>query len=185
MPQVPPRRDEGPVAGSGGRAAILVVDDNRANLVAMQALLASLDLEVTTAQSGEAALKELLQRDFAVVLMDVQMPGLDGFETTELIRQRDRSRHTPIIFVTAIFTDRESARRAYALGALDFVTKPFDDSLLEAKVAALVAHYRQAAIIEQQAEALRAKQREADRAHVAREAAEAANRAKDEFLAML
>jgi signal transduction histidine kinase len=167
------------------RPAVLVVDDNQANLTAMEAVLASLDVDVTKAASGEDALKHLLQQDFAVVLMDIQMPGLDGFETTELIRQRDRTRHTPIIFVTAIFTDDNSAQRAYALGALDFIRKPFDEGVLRAKVSALVGHYRQVALIELQAEALRAKQREADREHVAREAAEAANRAKDDFLAVL
>jgi signal transduction histidine kinase len=167
------------------RPAVLIVDDNLANLVAMEALLSTLDLDVARAPSGEEALRQLLDRDFAVVLMDVQMPGLDGFETTRLIRERDRTRHTPIIFVTAIFTDGESARKAYDLGAFDFVTKPLDESILKAKVTALVGHYQQAALIDQQAEALRLKQREADREHAAREAAEAANRTKDEFLAML
>ena len=172
-------------APDGGRPAVLVVDDNRANLMAMAALLSTLDLDVTVASSGEEALRALLQRKFVVVLMDVQMPGLDGFRTTELIRQRDRTRHTPIIFVTAIFTDDASAKKAYALGALDFITKPFDEAILKAKVAALVEQYRQLDVIERQARALHAKQREADRANAAREAAEAANRAKDDFLAML
>ena len=167
------------------RPAVLVVDDNHANLVAMEALLSSLDLDIARAVSGEEALRQLLEREFAVVLMDVQMPGLDGFETTQLIRQRDRTRYTPIIFVTAIFTDDLSAHKAYDLGAFDFVTKPFDEAILKAKIAALVGHYQQKAIIERQAEALRQKQREADREHAAREAAEDANRAKDQFLAML
>jgi signal transduction histidine kinase len=167
------------------RPAVLVVDDNHANLTAMEALLSTLDLDVARAPSGEEALRQLLERDFAVVLMDVQMPGLDGFQTTQLIRQRDRTRYTPVIFVTAIFTDKGSAHKAYNLGAIDFVTKPFDEAILKAKVAALVGHYQQRAVIEQQAEALREKQRETDREHAARQAAEEANRAKDEFLAML
>src|SRR4051812_7905572 len=95
------------------RPAVLIVDDNHANLVALHAVLESLDLDVVQAASGDEALKQLLRRDFAVVLMDVQMPGLDGFETTELIRRRDRTRHTPIIFVTAIFKDREWAHKGY------------------------------------------------------------------------
>ncbi|MDB4970199.1 MAG: response regulator receiver sensor hybrid histidine kinase [Myxococcales bacterium] len=185
MSEVPARREEVLLVPEPARPAVLVVDDNHSNLVAMEALLSALDLEVAVAASGQEALKQLLRRDFAVVLMDVQMPGLDGFATTELIRQRDRCRHTPIIFVTAIFTDEASAKKAYSLGALDFVTKPFDEAILKAKVGALVGHYRQADVIERQAEALRAKQREADRANTARDAAEAANRAKDEFLAML
>ncbi|HEX8953242.1 MAG TPA: response regulator [Polyangia bacterium] len=185
MAQAQPRQEASRAGPGQRRPAILVVDDNRANLEAMSALLASMDLDVTPAPSGEDALRMLLQRDFAVVLMDVQMPGLDGFQTTELIRQRDRTRDVPIIFVTAIFTDDESAKKAYSLGAIDFLTKPFDDSVLKAKVAALIAHHRQLDVIERQAEALRLKQRETDRANAAREAAEAANRAKDEFLAML
>lgn len=183
-PDVPPRGDGAPCAACP-RPAVLVVDDNHANLVAMEALLSSLDLEVARAPSGEEALKQLLERDFAVVLMDVQMPGLDGFQTTQLIRQRDRTRFTPIIFVTAIFTDPSSARRAYELGALDFVTKPFDEAILRAKVAALVGQQRQAALIEEQAAQLRRQQLDTDREHAARAAAEAANRTKDEFLAML
>ncbi|HEY1586092.1 MAG TPA: response regulator, partial [Polyangia bacterium] len=167
------------------RPAVLVVDDNHANLIAMEALLSTLDLDVARAPSGEEALRQLLERDFAVVLMDVQMPGLDGFQTTQLIRQRDRTRYTPVIFVTAIFTDKGSAHKAYDLGAIDFVTKPFDEAVLKAKVAALIGHHQQRAIIDRQAEALREKQRETDREHAARQAAEEANRAKDEFLAML
>jgi signal transduction histidine kinase len=157
------------------RPAVLVVDDNQANLKAMEALLASLDLDVTGAGSGEEALRQMLARDFAVVLMDVQMPGLDGFETTRLIRQRDRTRYTPIIFVTAIFTDDESARRAYSLGAIDYMTKPFDDAILKAKIAAVMNQYRHIEVINRQAEALRKKQNELDEV----------TRAKDEFLAML
>ena len=167
------------------RPAVLLVDDNQANLTAMEAVLGSLDLELAKAESGDEALKHLLARDFAVVLMDVQMPGLDGFQTTELIRQRDRTRHVPIIFVTAIHTDKESVHKAYALGALDYVTKPFDEAVLKAKVAAIVDHYRQADIIALQAEALRAKEHEADREVAARRVAEQANRAKDDFLAMI
>jgi signal transduction histidine kinase len=185
MPPGASQNDQRNDALRKGRPAVLVVDDNRANLVAMEALLQSLDLDIALAGSGEDALRELLRQDFAVVLMDVQMPGLDGFKTTELIRQRDRTRHTPIIFVTAIFTDDDSAKKAYALGALDFITKPFDEQIIKAKIAALVEHHRQLDVIERQAEALREKQREADRANAAREAAEAANRAKDDFLAML
>lgn len=151
----------------------------------MEALLSSLDLDVALARSGEEALRALLQRDFALVLMDVQMPGLDGFRTTELIRQRNRTRHTPIIFVTAIFTDGASEKRAYGLGAVDFITKPFDESILKAKVAALVEHERALCVIEEHARALRAKQRDADRANAALQIAEAENRTKDDFLAML
>lgn len=167
------------------RPAVLVVDDNDANLVAMDALLSSLEVDVVRASSGEDALKNMLARDFALVLMDIQMPGLDGFQTTALIRQRDRSRHTPIIFLTAIFTDEGSAQKAYSLGAVDYLTKPLNESVLKAKVAALTNHYRQLDLIERQAVALQDKQAETEREHAARREAEAASRSKDEFLAML
>jgi signal transduction histidine kinase len=167
------------------RPAVLIVDDSNANLTALEALLSALDVDVVRAASGDDALKQVLRRDFAVVLMDVQMPELDGFQTTALIRQRDRSRHTPIIFLTAIFKDEASAKQAYALGAVDYLTKPFDDEVLKAKVAALASHYRQADLVARQAEALRSKEQEAAREHAAREVAEAENRTKDEFLAIL
>jgi signal transduction histidine kinase len=167
------------------RPAILLVDDNDANLLALQALLDDKEVELTTAHSGEDALRQLLQRDFALVLMDVQMPGLDGFQTTELIRARERSRYTPIIFVTAIFVEPEHASRAYQLGALDYMTKPFDETALKSKVRALVNSHRQADVIARQQVALRLKQEEAEREHAARQEAERANQAKDDFLAML
>jgi signal transduction histidine kinase len=167
------------------RPAVLIVDDNQANLTALDALVSALDVEVVRASSGDDALKQLLTRDFALVLMDVQMPHLDGFQTTALIRQRARTRDTPIIFLTAIFTDDASEKKAYELGAVDFMTKPFDDEILKAKVAALTAQYRQADVISRQAEALLSKEQEARREHDAREVAEAENRTKDEFLAIL
>jgi signal transduction histidine kinase len=167
------------------RPAVLIVDDNQANLTALDAMLSALDVEVVRAASGDDALKHLLSRDFAVVLMDVQMPQLDGFQTTAMIRQRDRSRHTPIIFLTAIFKDEASAKKAYALGAVDFMTKPLDEEVLKAKVAALTSQYRQTDVIGRQAEALRSKEQEAQREHAARQVAEEENRTKDEFLAIL
>lgn len=170
--------------GAAARPAVLLVDDHQSNLTALEALLSALDVEIVRATSGTEALKHILERDFAVVLMDVQMPDLDGFQTTALIRQRDRSRHTPIIFVTAIFTDEASAKKAYALGAIDYLTKPFDGDILKAKVSALAGRYR-ADVIELQAAALRAKAAEAAREHAARELAEAQNRTKDDFLALL
>ena len=96
---------------------ILVVDDNKANLIAMEAVLASLGSPVVRAQSGEEALRILLERDFALILLDVQMPLLDGFETARLIRERRRSSHTPIIFVTAHGRDENDVLAAYKLGA--------------------------------------------------------------------
>ena len=112
---------------------ILVVDDNRANLVAIQAALFGLGGRVVTASSGPEALRRLLERDFALLILDVQMPTMDGFETARLIRARQRSRHTPIIFVTAHHRDDRDVSQAYQLGAVDFLFKPIVPEILRAK----------------------------------------------------
>src|SRR5437899_10760903 len=118
-------------------ARILVVDDIAANRLALAAVLEPLGQEIVEARSGEEALKATLQTDFAVILMDVQMPVMDGFSAVELLRQRERTLYTPVIFVTA-FGDISVAARGYALGAFDFITKPLDADVLRARVGALV-----------------------------------------------
>jgi PAS domain S-box-containing protein len=118
---------------------ILLVDDRNDNLVAMQAVLAPLDCGVSTASSGEEALKALLQDDYAVILLDVQMPGLDGFETARLIKARERTREIPIIFVTAISTEPPRIHEGYAAGAVDYLFKPYDPEVLRAKVGVFLA----------------------------------------------
>ncbi|WP_239345529.1 MULTISPECIES: two-component system response regulator [unclassified Frankia] len=120
------------------RSKILLVDDRPDNLMALEAILASLDQELVTAGSGEEALKRLLVDDFAVILLDVQMPGMDGFETAHRIKQRGRTRDTPIIFLTAIDREPHHAFRGYAVGAVDYIAKPFDPWLLRAKVTVFV-----------------------------------------------
>jgi len=120
---------------------VLLVDDRNDNLVAMQAVLAPLDCGVATASSGEEALKALLQDDYAVLLLDVQMPGLDGFETARLIKARERTREIPIIFVTAISTDPPHIHEGYAAGAVDYLFKPYDPEVLRAKVGVFLALY--------------------------------------------
>src|SRR4051794_14144917 len=120
------------------RPAALLVDDQPANLVALRALLDGLGADLVTAQSGEEALDRVRERAFAVVLLDVQMGGLDGFETARLIRARPETRTTPIIFLTAYDIDRTQSERGYALGAVDFLTKPLVPVAVRAKVAALV-----------------------------------------------
>src|SRR2546423_14000116 len=105
---------------------VLLVDDRPDNLVAMQAVLGPLRCQVATAASGEEALKALLQDEYAVILLDVQMPGLDGFETARLIKARERTRGIPIIFVTAISTDPPHIHKGYAAGAVDYLFKPYD-----------------------------------------------------------
>jgi PAS domain S-box-containing protein len=118
---------------------VLLVDDRNDNLVAMQAVLAPLDCGVATASSGEEALKALLQDDYAVILLDVQMPGLDGFETARLIKARERTRDIPIIFVTAISTEQPHIHKGYAAGAVDYLFKPYDPEVLRAKVGVFLA----------------------------------------------
>src|SRR5206468_7689764 len=122
----------------GERVNILLVDDQPNNLLALEAVLEGEDRALVRAASGAEALMRILDDDFAVILMDVQMPGLDGFETAALIRERDRSRHTPIIFLTAFqSTDRQVAQ-GYALGAVDFLSKPIVPAVLRSKVAVFV-----------------------------------------------
>ncbi|WP_334665235.1 response regulator [Streptomyces cyaneofuscatus] len=115
---------------------VLVVDDQPDNLLAMTAVLETLDQELVTVSSGRDALKALLHHDdFAVIIMDVQMPGMDGYETAAHIKRRPRNRDVPIIFLTAMGIDPEHTARGYAAGAVDYISKPFDPWALRAKVA--------------------------------------------------
>ena len=116
------------------RPGILLVDDMEDNLIALEAVLASLDEPLVRARSGEEALKALLRRRFALVLLDVHMPGMDGFETAANIKRLDQTRDVPIIFLTGADDDAGYAFRGYATGAADFVRKPFDPWVLRAKV---------------------------------------------------
>jgi len=116
------------------KANILLVDDREENLTALEALLSSLDQNLVRANSGEAALKALLERDFAVILLDVVMPGMDGFETATHIKQREKTKDIPIIFLTAEGIDRHRVFRGYASRFVDYMTKPLDPWLLRAKV---------------------------------------------------
>lgn len=121
------------------RRQILIVDDVPANLVALEAALAPLQRAIVTARSGREALARLLDRDFSLVLLDVQMPGMDGFETAEMIRGRERTKHLPIIFVTAHHQDQAAVLRAYQLGAVDFLLKPIEPAILLAKASVFVS----------------------------------------------
>ncbi|HZN72362.1 MAG TPA: response regulator [Micromonosporaceae bacterium] len=122
----------------GPRAKALLVDDRRDNLIALEAMLQGLPVEAVAVESGEAALKQLLVDDFAVILLDAQMPDMDGFETASHIKRRERTRHVPIIFLTAMDRDAQLALRGYAVGAVDYLTKPFDPWVLRAKVSVFV-----------------------------------------------
>ncbi|MDX2704873.1 response regulator [Streptomyces sp. PA03-6a] len=117
-----------------GKAGILLVDDMEDNLIALEAILGTLDQPLVRARSGEEAMKALLRQEFAVVLLDVLMPGMDGFETAANIKRLDQTKDIPIIFLTGNVLDTTFAFRGYATGAADYLTKPFDPWVLRAKV---------------------------------------------------
>ncbi|SMH30431.1 response regulator [Azospirillum agricola] len=132
-PQPEPRKPD---------VAILIVDDDSRNLFAVRETLEELGAQLVLAKSGEEALKHLLRQDFALILLDVHMPGMDGYETAEMIRKRERSRHIPIIFLTAINKDEVHIFRGYSTGAVDYMFKPVDPHVLKCKVAVFVDLYR-------------------------------------------
>lgn len=155
-------------------AKILMVDDRAENLLALEAILEPiserLNFELIRADSGEGALRHLLHGDFALILMDVQMPGLDGFQTAVLIKERELSRHIPIIFITAISTDERYVFQGYSAGAVDYISKPFDPDVLKSKVAVFVELYQKNEQVKRQQEALhRIEQHEAERKRIQRE----------------
>ncbi len=123
------------------QANILVVDDDRHGLVAMQQLLSGPDRNVLAVGSGKEALRQILRTDFALILLDIRMPEMDGFETATLIRKLKRSRHTPIIFLTAVLEDAQSVFRGYEIGAVDYILKPVNIDILKSKVAVFVDLY--------------------------------------------
>ncbi|MGW6510185.1 response regulator [Streptomyces niveus] len=137
------------------KAKILLVDDRPENLLALEAILSALDQTLVRASSGEEALKALLTDDFAVILLDVQMPGMDGFETAAHIKRRERTRDIPIIFLTAINHGPHHTFRGYAAGAVDYISKPFDPWVLRAKVSVFVELYMKNCQLREQAELLR------------------------------
>ena len=130
---------------------ILLVDDKLENLLALEAILEKLGDNLVRATSGEEALRCLLHQDFAVILLDVQMPGMDGFETATLIRNRGRSRHTPIIFLTAFSTSDQMLFKGYSLGAVDYLLKPLDPNILTSKVIVFVELFKKTEAVKQQA----------------------------------
>ncbi|WP_214410092.1 response regulator [Sphaerisporangium fuscum] len=137
------------------RAKILLVDDREENLIALEAILSSLDVVAVRAKSGEEALKALLSTEFALILLDVRMPGMDGFETAAHIKRRERTRNIPIIFLTVVDSAPDYAFRGYAAGAVDYLTKPFDPWVLRAKVSVFVELYTMNRRLAEQAALLR------------------------------
>ncbi|AZN39382.1 response regulator [Paenibacillus albus] len=121
---------------------ILMVDDRLENLIALEAILDSPNYRLFRAHSGEEALRHVLTTEFAVILLDVQMPGMNGFETAELIKMRERSKYVPIIFITAISQAAEHVKHGYSVGAIDYIFKPFHPDTLKMKIDAFVQMYR-------------------------------------------
>jgi signal transduction histidine kinase len=164
-----------PLAEPEAKAKILLVDDEPKSLYALQQLLATLDQNLMVAQSGEEALRLALKNDFAVILLDVRMPGIDGFETARLIRSRERSRLTPIIFLTAAADEMTSMFRGYEVGAVDYLMKPVVPEILKSKVAVFVELHAKSERLRESEEKLRRlaahliSVREEERAHIARE----------------
>ena len=149
------------------RAGVLMVDDRPDNLLALEAILQPLELHLVRASSGEEALKHLLHEDFAVILLDVQMPGMDGFETAAHIKQRERTRDIPIIFLTAISREVQHQLRGYDAGAVDYLAKPFEPEVLRAKVAVFVDLWAKNQLLQRQSELLELRLQERDRAQEA------------------
>jgi signal transduction histidine kinase len=178
---------------------ILVVDDNQTNLIAIEAALASLGRKLVLAHSGIEALGRLLEQDFALIILDVAMPGMDGFETAKLVRSRERNRATPIIFVTGLSWQDDAVLRGYELGAFDFLMKPIRPEVLRAKATVFVQLQERTIELAQKAEELRRAQTrvyerelQAQRRRFEAEALERqmqqlaeTDRRKDEFLAIL
>src|SRR6516225_5837082 len=163
------------------RANILLVDDRRDKLLALEVVLAPLGENLVPAHSGMEALRLLLKQDFAVIVLDVSMPGMDGFETASLLRQRKNSEMTPIIFISAINQSDIHLARGYSLGAVDYILAPIVPEILRAKVSFFIELHKKNKQLQQQAET----QIQLIREQAARAEAEAANQAKDRFIAML
>ncbi|MET0650038.1 MAG: response regulator [Pyrinomonadaceae bacterium] len=147
---------------------ILLVDDNEGNLLALEAILAAPDRDLVRASSGDEALRYLLDRDAAVILLDVYMPGIDGLETAALIRGRERSRNIPIIFLTADNAGGALLAKGYSLGAVDYILKPVEPAILRSKVAVFVELFKKTEEITRQADLLREKNVELENANLRR-----------------
>lgn len=165
--------------GERDRANILVVDDLSDKLLVFETILQGLG-NLVMVRSGSEALAEVLKREFAVILLDVNMPDIDGFETAQYLRQYKKSAHTPIIFVTA-YADEMQTARGYSLGAVDYILSPIQADILRSKVKVFVELYN----LQQQTRIMAEDRVARERAETARRAAEEANRLKDEFIAML
>jgi PAS domain S-box-containing protein len=138
---------------------VLLVDDRNENLLALEAILEPLGLHLIRATSGEEALREVLRRELAVILLDVQMPGMNGFETAKVIKSRERSRHVPIIFLTAISKEEQYVFEGYSVGAVDYLSKPFHPDVLRSKVSVFVELHQKSRQLREQEQRLRLHER--------------------------
>ncbi|KPV60551.1 histidine kinase, partial [Paenibacillus sp. A3] len=161
---------------------ILLVDDQPENLLALEAVLEDQNYILEKATSGEEALRCLLRHEFAVIVLDVHMPGMDGFETAQWVKSREKTRAVPIIFITAAPDEQDQAFTAYSVGAIDYIVKPFVPRTLKSKIEGFVSIYLAQKKLQQQTELLNERTRELQRA---KEAAEQAAMAKANFLAMM
>ncbi|HEX8281214.1 MAG TPA: response regulator, partial [Chthoniobacterales bacterium] len=155
--------------GADEKVNILIVDDRADKLLAHEVLLEELNQNIVKASSGKEALRCLLRQDFAVILLDVNMPGMDGFETASLIRQRPRSETTPIIFISAVNDTENHVSRGYSLGAVDYILTPVVPEILRAKIMVFVDLFKKTEQIKRQAD----ERAEFIRAQAARREAEA------------
>jgi len=155
------------------KAKILLVDDHPESLLALEAVLADLGQNLVKADSGRQALRCVLNQDFAVILLDVNMPGMDGFETAALIRERERSMHTPIVFLTGRDQSELAVFRGYSVGAVDYLIKPFAPEILKSKVAVFVDLFQMREKARQQANQLVAINQNLEREIAERKRAEA------------
>src|SRR3954447_22263892 len=150
IPVTPPTAAE-PTADHGTEGArVLLVDDDERNLLAVATVLEDLG-EVVLARSGEEALRHLLKGEFAVILLDVYMPGMDGYETAQIIRNREQTKGIPIVFLSAVNKEAEHLLRGYSMGAVDYVFKPVDAVVLRSKVAVFVDLFAKTKEIERKA----------------------------------
>nr|MBA3538419.1 response regulator [Deltaproteobacteria bacterium] len=170
---------------AAGRARVLVVDDHPPNLLAVEAILEPLGHRLVMASSGQEALRHLLDEDFALILLDVQMAGMDGFETAALIKGLERTRHIPIMFLTAVNRDAEQIYRGYREGAVDYLLKPIEPEALRAKVTVFVNLHLQSEQIKRQAAQLIENAALYEEERRGRASAEAAIRAREDALAVV
>jgi len=153
--EAPKEREKLLPMDEGAEPSVLLVDDNPANLLALESILLPLGVRMAKASSGEQALRLLLGEEFAVILLDVQMQGMDGYETASLIKQRERTRNIPIIFLTAFGRDEAEVKAGYAQGAVDYLQKPFPAEVLRSKVSVFIELFRAQDQVRRQAELLR------------------------------